>query len=355
MKATLIKNLFRRPQPTNEADAHGALDKGSTIEIVETLQGKMIDGEDRWYKASDGFFYWAGGVMIESMFISLTNLNLDPTRNLIDYNAVLFDKVPQFFRSEKGKGIKIAIIDTGIFLKHPDLSKSDIKNSQNFTSSIAGIDDQNGHGSHVAGLIGAVPGASTGIGGLSPFSELFILKAIEDDGSTSANDLVKALKEAVDLDVDIINLSLDINPNRYNIIESEISRAIQKGIIIVAAAGENELLLEDGSLLCPANKEGIISVGSCDEQFLLNLEKFNTKLNYIIPNNFFWSCFNEKKLYASERGSSMATALVSGIISLIKSSSGDMNKNRILEILQEISISTSAFKSGEINLLNPHK
>lgn len=355
MQATLTRNLFRRPQPTNEVEAKGFLDKNSVIEVVKIVEGQKIDGISTWYNASDGFFYWGGGVDKGMLPIIMAAAITDPFHSLINYNRSFFATIPQDFKDTKGKGVRIAVIDTGLNRSHPDLAGNNIKSLSNFTSSASDVNDVNGHGSHVVGLIGATASSSFGITGLAPLSDLHILKGVDDDGSTSASSLNKALKAAIDLDVDIINLSLDIAPIRFNIIEAEINRALEKGIIIIAAAGENELLFENDTCLCPANKNGIIAVGSCDESTISAAPKFQQKINFIIPNHFFWSCFNKSKTYSAERGSSMATAFVSAIFSLVKSFSKDLDRDGILNKVNEFSLKTSQFKPGETSLLNPFK
>lgn len=356
MKAILKYSLYRRPQPTNEVAAAGFLAKDSVIEVEAIVPGKAIDNISLWYKANDGFYYWSGGIQkLQAIGATKFNFSVDPFHTLINYNIAAFNTIPQNVRDTKGKGVRIAIIDTGMNQKHASFQSDDIKVVSDFTSSAAGTNDINGHGSHVAGLIGGRLQSATGITGIAPLSELFILKGIDDDGSTSAQNLNKAIKEAIDLNVQIINLSLDIAPLRYSTIESEINRALSKGIIIVAAAGENDGLKINNTLLCPADKEGIVAIGSCDESNIQNPQMFQKKINFIIPNYFFWSCFNENKIFSKERGSSMATALVTGIVALILSSSPNGDKGFVLASLNKYALSFSDFKSGDICLLNPSK
>ncbi len=329
---------------------------GDVVEIAEAIIGESYKDNNLWYRLVDSGFIWSGGVENSSPPEPINKLAGSPFSAIINYAENAFNEIPVNIKGSKGSGVKIAVIDTGLNSDHPSFKDNPkIQLVSNVTSSTAGLDDVNGHGSHVAGLIGGRSVMNTGIVGVAPESELLIFKGIEDDRSTSATDLNKALKLAIDAKVDIINLSLDIANSRFNLIESEINRALKEQIIIVAAAGENNRLIENENLFCPANQPGIIAVGSCDESFVRSLQKFNPKVNCIIPNYFFWSCYNKTRTYATERGSSMATALVSGLISLVVSFNKTRRLNDIIDFLNNSSLPLSQFSTSKTSLLNPFK
>ncbi|MEP7108530.1 MAG: S8 family serine peptidase [Ferruginibacter sp.] len=330
--------------------------EGDVIEVAEGAMGENYKGNNLWYKLVDGGFVWSGGVETSGSPEHINQLAGSPFSAIINYSKDAFNSIPLNVKSTKGIGVKIAVIDTGINKDHPSFNNDPIiQLISNVTSSPAGVDDKNGHGSHVAGLIGGRSVIQTGIIGIAPKSELLIIKGIDDDRSTSATNINLALKLAIDAKADIINLSLDIANSRFNLIESEINRAIGEEIIIVAAAGENNRLIENGNLFCPANKAGIIAVGSCDDSFIRSQQKFNPKVNWIIPNYSFWSSYNKTKTYETERGSSMATALVSGLVSLIISFNKTKKLNQIINLLNISSLPLSQFSTNETSLLNPLK
>ena len=106
MRATLTKNLFRRPQATNAVDGHGFLDKGSVIEIIETLTGVSVDGNNTWHKASDGFFYWGGGVEYNEII-----LESEPNARRLNLLGIA-----GVWKKSKGNFVNIAILqDSGDF------------------------------------------------------------------------------------------------------------------------------------------------------------------------------------------------------------------------------------------------
>ncbi|OJY93178.1 MAG: hypothetical protein BGP13_16185 [Sphingobacteriales bacterium 40-81] len=341
VKAQLL-NVRTEPveEFSNKKNIIGKLKKDAPFESIDEQTNKL----GVWYKDANKHWVWGEG--LDSL--------PTPFNSLINYGKIAFTNIPSSIKATKGDKVRIAIIDTGINKSHPAFQSQEIKPIFNAIDNNNKLNDINGHGSHVAGIVGARGLVTTGIIGIAPLSELLLIKGVDDDKSTSASDLNNALKHAIDLSPDIINLSLDIPEERFGIIENEINRAKDKGIMIIAAAGENERLTENDTIFCPASKAGIIAVGSCDEVFLKGDTIFNKKINYVVPNYSYWSCSNEAKVYSQESGSSMATAFVTAIISLIISF-GTHDKEEILKSLKDLSLPISQFSAGQICLLDPLK
>lgn len=334
-------------------------DKSNVVEVMESgasfeSVGQIVNALGTWHVNREGHWVWEKGLaeasVVSSRLISLSS----PVSNLLNYNSLLFNNIPAALKNNKGNNVRIAIIDTGINKKHPSLQGNKILGIANVVDDNDDVNDINGHGSHVAGLIGGRSPERNGIIGIAPASELFIIKGIDDNKNTSATDLKKALQKAIDLNVDIINLSLDIPKQRFGMIENEIKTAAERNIIVVAAAGENGLLNNMETINCPAREANVIAVGSCDESFMENMAGVDKKIHCVVPNYFFWSCFNEAKIYSEERGSSMATALVTGVIALLMSS-GVRGQAKILSALANFSVPPSQFSPQQVLLINPSK
>lgn len=150
----------------------------------------------------------------------------------------------------KGNGVCVAILDTGCDYTHKDL-KGKVVGGYNFTSDYDGDPknymDNNGHGTHVAGIIGA---RGKTVQGIAPKAELFILKVLDKNGKGSRENIIKAInycikwnKEDNFTKINVINLSLSGNKDDvelYNVI----NEATLNDIVIVCASGNNG----DGSL-----------------------------------------------------------------------------------------------------------
>jgi subtilisin family serine protease len=308
MKLTVTVNLnVRVGKPSLNAPCYQYIATGSILEVDGTLYpGDKYDGINTWYKDEAGNYYWSGGV--------------EEINQQINYNNLVLN-IPVSWKETNGRGINVAVLDTGVNISHPDFKG--IFNSTNaidFTSSSSGIKDIYNHGTLMAGIIGARSSSNNGITGVAPECNLYILKVGDDDGDFLPVNIINALNWATLNNIHIINMSFSINYNRYlNIVN--ILNSIQN-CIIVAAAGENNILLET-NFLYPAMHPQIISVGAINQ--LINGE-FNKELDYILPLLPVTSCCgNNKSLYSTESGSSMSAALLTGVIALFLSCNNKIN------------------------------
>lgn len=160
-----------------------------------------------------------------------------------------------------GRGVRIAVIDTGVAAGHPDLA-GQVKVQQNFASAVSPGFDDDIHGTAVAGLVVARPDNHEGIVGIAPEAELFAFKACwpQAAGGLAAQcnsfTLALAINAALRAGVDIINLSLTGPVD--GVIERLLQAAAERGVVVVAAIAENA---EDGPGF-PASVPGVIAVAS---------------------------------------------------------------------------------------------
>ena len=158
-----------------------------------------------------------------------------------------------------GDGIKIGIVDTGINLEHPDFFNPD--ETSRFLKGYDFVDydttplDTNGHGTQVAGIIGA----DGQLKGIAPGAEIFSYRVSSDGESVPSDLIIKAINQAVEDKVDIINISLGVNMT-HNKIDRAVNNAINQGIVVVAAAGNSG---PDASTIgSPASNPNAITVGA---------------------------------------------------------------------------------------------
>lgn len=119
-------------------------------------------------------------------------------------------QAPKMWNETKGKGIKIAVLDTGCDLSHADL-KDRITGGRNFTdddnSDPTIFKDYNGHGTHVAGTIAAHEN-DAGVIGVAPEADLLIVKVLNKDGSGQYEWIINGIHYAIEQNADIISMSL---------------------------------------------------------------------------------------------------------------------------------------------------
>lgn len=150
----------------------------------------------------------------------------------------------------------VAVIDTGIDLDHPDLN---VVANVNMIKSTRTGDDDNGHGSHVAGTIGALDNM-IGVVGVAPGVRLWAVKVLNSRGSGSMSDIVKGIdyvtKNASQIEVANMSLGCDCTSTALN---EAIKRSVQAGVVYVVAAGNDN---ENAAGFSPANHPDVISVSA---------------------------------------------------------------------------------------------
>lgn len=160
-----------------------------------------------------------------------------------------------------GAGITIAILDTGFFHRHPDITMA---GGYSVFPDDAWSNDHSGHGTHIAGIIGAHQG--TTYQGIAPGADLFGIKIYHEDDvdengyvSTDVDSVIKGIRQAINIEADIIVISSGLTFHDQNLYDI-ILEAYRAGILIVAASGNGE-----ESVNYPASYPEVIAVTSIDE------------------------------------------------------------------------------------------
>ncbi len=176
------------------------------------------------------------------------------------------------------KNAVVAVIDTGIERDHLDLESrmwtgAGGELGYDFVNDDLDASDDNGHGTHMAGLIGAQRLNGEGIRGImGDFSQIMPLKTQDSKGNGSISDIVNAINWAADHGADVINLSLAAR-GRNAAMEEAIKAALAKNIFIVAAAGNTNELIAPTNFISPVGfgveQRGLMGVGSIDSLTLL--------------------------------------------------------------------------------------
>ena len=139
----------------------------------------------------------------------------------------------------KGKGITVAVIDTGV-TKVRDLEETEFVKGYDFVNDRENASDDNGHGTHVAGTVAQATNNSYGVAGVAYEAKLMPLKVLSDYGGGTIADIAEAIKFAADNGADVINMSLG-GGGESQLMKEAINYAHSKGVVIIAAAGnENQ-------------------------------------------------------------------------------------------------------------------
>ncbi|MBU3918004.1 S8 family serine peptidase [bacterium] len=236
---------------------------------------------------------------------------------------------------------KIAILDTGVNGDHEDLK-------DNFFSIDSKYDkDTLGHGTHCAGIAGAVTNNKIGIASFSYGKNIQItsIKVLNDDGSGTQESIIEGIILAADRGMDVISLSLGgySSDERQQAYEEAVQYANKAGAIVIVAAGNDD---ESATQFAPANVKGVITVTAVDQS--LDKADFSNYVNDIdmgiaAPGVDILSTFPDNK-YQALSGTSMAVPYVAGLVGVMKSIKPDLDTEDVFKILEKTGIDTGSTK-----------
>lgn len=348
-----------------------------------------VSGDDNFYSENSDNSYEEDNVSLESKTQTKTIKNIIAQRNAPDLSdpkksqknskkeekVILNDpKMSEAWGFNKtaveaawkistgSKDITVAVIDTGIDINHKDLSNNlwvnsgevgldasgkdratnkidddgngfiDDVHGWNFVSNNNDLKDNHGHGTHIAGIVGAEAGNGFGVAGVAPKVSIMSLKYF-DPAVPNANNLsntIRAIRYATKMGAKIINYSgggLEYSAEEYEAIKS----AKEKGILFVAAAG-NERSNSDKNHYYPADYPltNIISVTAANEtnnvlpssnygQFTVDIQAPGSNIYSTLPGNVF----------GNMTGTSQATAFATGVAVLVWAHYKDFNAEQI--------------------------
>ena len=269
--------------------------------------------------------------------------------------GLICDGIPDLWKITKGRGIKVAILDTGISLRHQAFAGA-VLQSVDFTSSRAGVDDALGHGTFCAGVIGA---RQTGacIVGVAPECQLLICKVVADNNTCYDQAVLNGLNWATSQAADIISMSIG-SANPTEALHNAIIAASQKSII-VCAAGNNGPTLD--SVNYPARYVETIGVGAIDRNKRVpNYSSRGDRVDIVAPGDQVISCWPPNRM-AMLSGTSTACPFVAGVVALIaaaRKSEGKsiLTKDEIVDLLSKSTIDIDQAGRDKISgfgLINP--
>jgi len=215
----------------------------------------------------------------------------------------------------KGAGVSVAVIDTGIDRDHVDLA-ANIVGGVNFVSKPAWKpanpdkwDDDNGHGTHCAGII-AASGNDFGVVGVAPQASLYAAKVLDRNGSGYVSHIIAALEWCVANDIDIASMSLGTDSDVLSFHEA-CDAAAAAGVILVAAAGNDGAHVD-----FPGAYPSVIAVAATDStDAVASWSSPGAEVDIAAPGVAVYSTWNDGG-YDTKSGTSMATPHVSGTLAL---------------------------------------
>jgi subtilisin family serine protease len=222
---------------------------------------------------------------------------------------------PQVWQFAQGAGVTVAVVDSGSG-PHPDLA-SNLEVGRRFFSLIesegaADVDLDDGHGTHVAGIIGAVADNGIGIAGVAPKVRLLPIHVLDAEGSGDSRDVARGIRFATDSGARVINLSLG-GSTESSSLTSALQYAVDKGVLVVAASGNG---FADSAPKWPAASDLTLAVTSTDVNN--NVGIFAQRGDYIdISAPGVGILSTSLGGYKMLNGTSMSAAFISGAAALL--------------------------------------
>ena len=223
--------------------------------------------------------------------------------------------------------IIIAVIDTGVDYRHEDLAGKVIKGYDFVNEDFDPIDD-NGHGTHVAGIAGAITNNERGVAGVCQNCSILAIKVITADGSGANSWIANGIANAVNLGARVINLSLGGLDNS-NTIRMAVEQAYQQGVVVIAASGNDG----NGVPLYPAVLPEVIAVGATNRYGeRASFSSYGNHLALVAPGEAIYSTVAGNS-YDAWNGTSMASPHVAGLVGLMLSRNPSMTNVQVRDVL----------------------
>ncbi|MER6397050.1 type VII secretion-associated serine protease mycosin [Kitasatospora sp. NPDC001603] len=254
-------------------------------------------------------------------------------------------KAPEMWKTTKGEGVTVAVIDGGFKLDHPDLV-GQLLPGKDFSGLPGGIGDfKDGHGTGIASLIAGTGKGMGGQGayGLAPGAKVLPLKIKNDSnaGSVSTSDFLdrigQAITYAADQGAKVINISqagpaLQASSESVASVNSAITHAVAKGSLVVAGVGNSAQA--GNPVEYPAALPSVVGVGAIDQNITTTAEsEQGPQVDLVAPGIDMYDACTGASGYCKTHGTSDATAIVSASAALLWSVHPDWSANQVLRVL----------------------
>ncbi|WP_338553599.1 S8 family serine peptidase [Paenibacillus sp. KS-LC4] len=245
----------------------------------------------------------------------------------------------------KGVGVKIAVLDTGI-AEHADLR---VNGGVSFVNGVANFEDDNGHGTFVAGIIGAQINGQ-GVAGVAPDAELYAVKVLDAEGKGTYAQVVNGIDWAINNQMNIISISFG-GMESSEILREAVIRANDAGILVVAAAGNSGAGEE--TELYPARFGEVVSVGAVTRSFKRAIySSTGAQLNLVAPGSDILSTTFDGD-YGVLSGTSVAAPFVVGAAALLISTNPQQTPSELKSTLHSSATplgEQTSYGSGIVNV-----
>lgn len=288
---------------------------------------------------------------------------------LLDIGTATIGANEPWNKEIQGEGITVAVIDTGIN-PHNDFTKpkNRIIGFKDFVNNKSDPYDDNGHGTHVSGIIASSGYSSRGkYMGVAPKANLLSIKALDENGSGNTSNIINAITWVIETkseyNTKILNLSLGSpanNPCSKDPLCKAVSKAVNSGLVVVVAAGNSGPL--SNSILSPGINPDVITVGAIDDKRTVEhnddiIASFSSrgptvdglqKPDLVAPGVNIMSTSNKTPdSYITLSGTSMAAPFISGSVALLMGKNKSISPKEVKKLLLNSCINLNEAKENQ--------
>ncbi len=262
----------------------------------------------------------------------------DPNYNL--QWALPAINAPAAWDQTEGQGIIIAVVDSGVDLNHPDLATNLLKingvtQGYNAINPLGSVQDDNGHGTHVAGIAAAVTNNNVGVAGVAGMARILPVKVLDQNGNGDVYNIGTGIRWAVDHGAKIINISL--GGEESNAVTEAVYYAHSQGALVIAAAGNNGYHVSS-----PADLPHVVAVAATDvNNQRASFSSYGDEVDIAAPGKgapgkgiYSTKWHFGSSIYGYENGTSMATPFVSGLAALVWARHPELTNDQVETIIE---------------------
>ncbi|WP_243354352.1 S8 family peptidase [Bacillus litorisediminis] len=326
---TVIIKYDQKLSPAIHKKAGTVLEKSYPAlgyDVVRLTKGQKLSDVLAYYAKQEG----VKGVSQSIVYKRLAAPVQDPRINDMYHMSLL--NINEAAKLAGKNKVTVAVIDTGVDVKHPDLKNKILPpvNIINPAQMSVTLD----HGTHVSGIIAAEKGNGIGGYGINPNATILPIDVFNGDYGTTDYIIAEGILYAIENGADVINMSLG-GSMPSPILEEAVQKAVDAGITVVAAAGNDY----GESYNYPASYKGVIAVGATnDKNELAEFSTFGASVDVVAPGEEVYSTiydYMKGSSYAKLSGTSMASPVVAGVVSLLKTKYPDLTPYQVEYILEQ--------------------
>lgn len=273
------------------------------------------------FEADDNIIFCVADAIVTASSESVESTYKSWGTGVVDVDSYIRQLPPSEERSE----IVIAVLDSGVDMNHPALKGRIKEGGYDFVDRDDNPEDENGHGTHCAGIISEATPENV---------KILPIRILDTEGKSYFFDIVEGLKYAINQNPDIISMSFGGYSNK-DPFEAVFEKANEKGIVLVAAAGNDNINLDKYPDIFPACSRNVLTIGATTKSdYVAYYSNYGSVIDFVAPGTDVVSTIPGGG-YQSYSGTSMAAPLAAACVALVKIKNPTYTKEEIYAFLKE--------------------